>query len=132
MHNNEIDGSKTLEEIEEVVWGEPQMSSNLVLTAHALRKKPLKDFTAGDLRLMIGQQLSLEHLVPIALDVLGADPFVCGNSYRGDLLEHVLKIPSSFWESNTALYYRLDEIVTDAQSTIESVKPLLDSYKRPY
>ena len=40
-----------------------------------------------------------------------------------------LKISSSFRESNTALYYRLDEIVTDAQSTIESVKPVLDSYK---
>lgn len=130
MSNDGIDRSKTLEEIEGKVWGQPQINSNLVLTAHGLRKKPLKDFTAGDLRLMIGQQLSLGQLVPIALDVLGADPFVCGTFYKGDLLEHVLKLPSSFWESNTDLHYRLDEIVIDAQSTIDILKPILDSYKR--
>ncbi len=45
---------KTLEELEGVVWDEPDSASHLVTTCHALRRKPLGDFSVEDLRIMIG------------------------------------------------------------------------------
>lgn len=126
---SDIDQSKTLEEIEGVFWEEPQINTSLVLRCHRLRKTPLKDFSVNDLRVMIGQQLSLEYLVPIAFCILALNPFVEGK-YQGDLLSTVLQIPQSFWELNTDLYYQLDSIVIDAKSTIDLILPLLNSYKR--
>lgn len=79
-----------LDDLEHTDWGPPIFGSYLVTRCHALRKKPLKDFTAEDLRLMIGQSVSLGYLVPLALDRLEADPLCAGECHAGDLLVAVL------------------------------------------
>jgi hypothetical protein len=40
----------TIEILENEVWPEPDFRSGLVLTAHALRKKPIDELTPNDLR----------------------------------------------------------------------------------
>lgn len=67
-------GSATLEALENDVWEPPEFASNLVTTLHRLRKKPLDQFTTEDLRIQIGQGLSLPYLMPLALDSLEIDP----------------------------------------------------------
>ena len=57
---------KTLDELEGVAWGEPTFDSYLVTTCHRLRTKPVDEFSVEDLRIMIGQQIGLPHLVPLA------------------------------------------------------------------
>ena len=61
---------KTLEQIEKEYWPEPNDDSYLVTTCHLLRKKPVADFEIEDLRILISQNISLNVLVPIALDKL--------------------------------------------------------------
>lgn len=78
---------KNLDQLEGTTWGEPQYGSSLVRTCHALRTKPVDEFTAEDLRIMIGQGIGLPHLVPRALEVLAADPLAAGRYYPGDLLQ---------------------------------------------
>jgi CDI immunity proteins len=102
-----IDLSKTLDELEGVEWGEPTFHSALVIECHRLRKVPLKEFTVGNLRVLIGQKISLEYLVPLALQKLGENPFVMGNFYQGDLLVNVLGIPNEFWTQHQELYWQL-------------------------
>lgn len=51
------DLNKTLDELEGETWGEPEFNSSLVIRCDELRRKPLKDFSVEDLRLMIGQVL---------------------------------------------------------------------------
>jgi len=80
----------TLEQIEGEVWPEPSFDSHLVTTCHALRKKPIDQFTVEDLRIMIGQNFGVEHLFPYALKVLRSNPLVAGDFYEGDLLKSVL------------------------------------------
>jgi hypothetical protein len=80
------DRSKTLDELEGVVWGPPTFDSTLVVTCHQLRTRPLCDFTAEDLRIMLGQKISVPLLLPLAIELLRRDPFTAGNYYPGDLL----------------------------------------------
>lgn len=92
-----MDKSKTLEELEGDVWGDPEFDSALVQTCHGLRKKPLAKFTVEDLRVMILQHESLESLVPLALEVLEVDPLAAGDYCPGDLLHAVATLPRTFW-----------------------------------
>jgi len=81
---------KTLDQLECVVWGEPTHDSHLVTTCHRLRTKPIDEFGVEDLRIMIGQQISLPHLVPLAVAALERDPLAEGDDYPGDLLANVI------------------------------------------
>lgn len=127
-----FDLNKTLEELEGEIWGEPSFHSSLVIRCHDLRRKPLKDFSIADLRIMIGQKFSLKYLVPIALTLLTDNPFAEGDFYKGDLLECILKIEQSFWDRNPNIYYALDSIIIDVKSTIDTLLPLVNIYKSPY
>jgi CDI immunity proteins len=91
--------SRTLVDIEGVDWGKPTFDSNLVVTCHGLRHKPLGTFTVEDLRIMIGQKISLPILVPMALRRLQEDPLAEGLFYSGDLLRSLLGIDEAFWQS---------------------------------
>lgn len=122
----------SLTELEEHDWGPPTYSSSLVQSVHRLRDVPLKDLTAGDLRLLIGQKISLPYLVPCAIDALQADPFVEGTFFPGDLLKAVLEISTDFWSNYADLFQRtlqiarmladrneFDEILNDVRQSVQ-------------
>ena len=81
---------KTLDELENVVWGPPPFDSHLVITCCRLRTKPIDEFTVEDLRIMIGQKISLQHLIPLAVSVVESEPLAQGSYFPGDLLANVL------------------------------------------
>ncbi len=90
---------KTLTQLEGEDWGEPDYPSYVVTNSHRLRHKPLREFTAEDLRFMLGQQISLPVLMPMALDVLElVAPFAGGDPNRGTLLYSSLKVDKRFWQ----------------------------------
>lgn len=67
----EFDTSKTLDELEGTKTGEPEYKSSLVVEAHRLRKTPLIDWTDRNLTRMVFQKMSLNYLVPLAINRLG-------------------------------------------------------------
>ena len=81
---------KTLDHLEDVVTGEPTYDSYLVTTCHRLRTKPIDEFSVEDLRIMIGQQIGLPYLMPLAVAALERDPLAEGDYYPGDLLANVI------------------------------------------
>jgi CDI immunity proteins len=125
MENFDI--SKTLDELEGIESGEPTFHSALVIECTRLRKVPLAEFTAGNLRIMIGQKTSLEYLLPLALEKLSENPFVMGNFYRGDLLVNVLRVSNEFWEQHQDLYWQLIELTPE----IEGLKETIDEEMMP-
>lgn len=127
-----IDEQKSLQELENDDWGEPTFDSYVVRTAHQARRIPLHELTNEHLRLLIGQKISLEYLVPIALRRLKENPFLAGDYYEGDVLENVLKIPQDFWQRHPELHFELDGIVLDIQSFFEYLIPSLNEYQPPY
>jgi hypothetical protein len=113
---------QTLDQLEGVDWGEPTYPSYVVTNSHGLRKKPLRDFTQEDLRFMLGQQISLSILMPMALDILEAEPWAAGDMYPGALLNMALRVDVKFWREHPHLWYRLSGVSAD----IDSMVSLLD------
>lgn len=127
MKGNSINFS--LEELEGgKILSVPEDSSYLVRTANELRKKKLMDFEIEDLRLMIGQNISLNYLLPLAIDVLNKDILAEGDFYPGDLLKNVLDVDESVWKVNNQLFRKIKELVLNnidrinEAETIDSVK----------
>ena len=50
--------------------------------------------------MLLGQDIGLQYLVPIALDMLEEDPWTAGMHFDGDLLLNVLRISSGYWSAN--------------------------------
>ena len=117
-----FDRSKTLQEVEQHDWGEPTYHSSSVTTSHSLRRKPLNQFTVEDLRIMIGQQISLLILVPLALERLEDDPPAEGDYYRGDLLAMVLKIEEKFWTAFPTFLQRFRKVINRVRNMLPSLE----------
>ena len=115
---------KNLSELERDVWAAPDFDSHVVTECHRLRFVALKDFTIEDLRLMIGQDIGLEYLVPLALQHLEANPFAEGNFYPGDLLKNVTGVRRNFWIGHPDLRLRMVPIVNSA---LLRIGPALDT-----
>lgn len=110
---------QTLTQLEGEDWGEPQWQSWVVTNSHHLRHKPLREFTAEDLRFMLGQQISLPVLMPMALDVLEAEPFAGDNP--GSLLHSALSVDTRFWRDHPELWQRLRAVVVELDSFREFI-----------
>jgi hypothetical protein len=118
----DFDRTKSLEELEGDVWGEPEFKSGLVTTCHALRRKPLCEFTPENLRIMIGQSIGLHFLAPLALEVLAQNPLIETDFAPGVLLKYVLEVDPVFWQERKDLWWRACEVVED----IKELKKRLD------
>lgn len=106
-----IETTKTLDELEGIIWGPPTFGSHLVTTCHGLRTKLIQDFTIEDLRIMIGQKIGLDYLTPLALARLEENPWAEGNYYEGDLLHNVLELGAPFWQGHPEWKDQLDKIL---------------------
>jgi hypothetical protein len=123
----------TIEEIEGDRWPEPEASSTfLVSRCHALRRKPLSEFTVEDMRIMLGQQVSVPVLLPFAVEVLVRDPLAEGDYYPGDLLSAVLRLPDSAWSDLGSERQRLAEVLTalvaSTDALDEEVRNLISTF----
>jgi hypothetical protein len=114
MLSDVVDKKKPIEELEGDRWPDPPPdSTNLVRTVHALRRRPIKDLNAHDLRHLIGQDIGLQWLMPVALDFLRetAPRESTTGWYDDDLLTAVLTRKASLWRSRPEFARHLDETV---------------------
>jgi hypothetical protein len=116
----EIDRRKSLQELENESWGEPAYDSYLVTTVHRLRRKPLREYTVEDLRIMIGQQIGLTYLIPLALERLAENPLASGDFYNGDLLQMVRSVDSGYWQQHKEQWRAVEEILVEWEALKEA------------
>lgn len=113
----------SLEQIEGDVWAQPSSeATQLIRTVHRLRSKPVGSLEAEDLRIMIGQNVGVDTLVPLALTRLRQKPLLEGDFYPGDVLAAVLRIDNSYWQAHPAYLQKVNEII----SSIDNPGPPLD------
>ena len=113
---------KTLEHLEKDKWKSNESDSALVRRIGQLRKIPLDDFSTEDLRLMIGQQFSLNYLIPLALETLAKELFAEGDMFEGDLLKNVLNVNTEFWIGNKGYWQKLDGLLAERKQELEDHK----------
>lgn len=102
--------SKSLRELGVARGVAPGFDSRLVQRCEALYGKPLGELSVEDLRLLIGQNIGLEFLVPLAVERLRENPFVGGDYYPGDLLHSVLNIHPTYWDQHPEQYWDVYEV----------------------
>lgn len=110
----------TLEQLEGTRWGEPTYPSYLVTECHRLRRVPLRELTIENLRILIGQNIGLQFLMPLAVAKLNDDPLAEGMHHPGDLLCAVLRVDPKFWVGNKAMR---TEVEAAAQKAMQAIDP---------
>ncbi|WP_342572631.1 contact-dependent growth inhibition system immunity protein [Paenibacillus sp. FSL R5-0749] len=125
----QIDLANNLEELEGEYWSEPNFVSSLVIQVHNLRKKPLRDLNDEDLRLLIGQRMSLTFLLPLALERLIQNPLRSGELYTGDLFCSVLKVGKEYWKEHKELKNEVDEVIRAYEEARETLEEHISKYR---
>ncbi|NEA66455.1 contact-dependent growth inhibition system immunity protein [Streptomyces sp. SID12488] len=104
---------RSLEALERDHWPDPPAgATRLVVSAHALRRRPIGELTVEDLRLLIRQDVGLPYLLPMAVKVLRDNPMAEGDMYAGDLLSAVITRSPAAWAGSAELRRELRVIVS--------------------
>jgi hypothetical protein len=114
--------TKTLNTLEKRKRNSSNLDSRLIIRLTELQDTPLNTFSTEDLRIMIGQQLSLNYLVPLAIEVLSINLFAEGDLFEGDLLKNVLSIETEFWNANKNYWSQVNELIKNRRGEITSLK----------
>lgn len=111
----------TLEELlnKQVHWMKKEEDSYLIVTCNNLHKKALSEFTIEDLRILIGQNIGLVFLIPMALKELGKNILAEGDFYPGDLLKSVLRSDSKFWKRDQQKWKVVVELYSSKRQFIQ-------------
>ena len=108
----------------------PPFKSGLITNIHKIRNKKIKDFSVEDLRICIGQNIALEHLIPIAISRLKTNILAEGDYYEGDLLKAVVSRNAAFWKKSKPLWDQVNKLLDQRKGFIfssELDKDLKDS-----
>jgi len=86
--------------------------------------------TIENIRLLIGQDISAEILVPMALDILQDEPLAMGDFYPGDLLVSVLRLPASFWNQHPEMKQRLETQILEGHDALEPDRMVMEALRQ--
>ena len=129
------ESERTLDTVDPPAWGPaPRDATPLITRCHELRTKPLRDFTVEDLRIMIEQQVALNHLVWRALDGLRSHSLV-DDDYPADLLASVLRVDSAYWEHSPDYDLELHNLAEGARERsklVPELRELIEAFNRDH
>ncbi len=96
-----------------------------------MRRRPIGELTVEDLRLLIGQDIALPYLLPLALEVLRDNPMAEGDMYEGDLLSAVLTRNSAVWTESSGLGRELRLIVAELTDLPPDLQQKVERFLTP-
>ncbi|MFD7281914.1 contact-dependent growth inhibition system immunity protein [Streptomyces sp. NPDC059862] len=109
---------RTLDELDPPRWASPAAdATRLVRTVHELRRVPLGELSAADLRTLLSQQVALPYVLPLAVRLLIEEPLLDACFYEGDLLLAAVNAPASAWTLLPELGARLRAVITTLPET---------------
>jgi hypothetical protein len=99
-----IDRSKSLEQLDGQDWGDPETAETpMISRVLALRRKPLRELTDGELRLAVGQKVGFPIILELAIERLRADPLIEGDYHPGDFLAALVRVDEEVWDGRDDL-----------------------------
>ena len=96
------------------------MATDLIEKVNQIRKKKLSEYSIEDLRLCIRQNISLDHLIPIAIEHLEKDIFVEGDLFEGDLLKSILDSDTAYWKTHLEQWNLIKKLYLKSKDTFDS------------
>ena len=96
-----------------------------------MRRRPIGELTVEDMRLLIGQDRGLPHLLPLVLEVLRENPMAEGHMYEGDLLSAVLTRNPSVWAEFSELGRELRVIVSKLAGLSPDLQQKVERFLAP-
>ena len=124
------DRNKSLEELEADYRTKSGFDSGLVTISESLFQKPLSEFTVENLRILIGQNIGLKFLIPIAIEHLEENLFVQGDYYPGDLLWSVLSIEPDYWNEYPENYWKIRELTGGLSSIFSKLNTAIKKFEQ--
>lgn len=110
---------KSVEELENDFWKDVDFPTDLVKRCFLYRKIPIGELTPEQLRTLIGQNIGLEFLIPIALKFLDRDILLDAELYEGDLLNTVLDVDQRFLKKHNDIFKDIQRLVSKEKVSIE-------------
>ena len=111
--------AKSIEQLESDYWKDIKFPSELVKKCFDFRKIPIKNLSIGQVRLLLGQKIGVEYLLPKAVNFLRVDILAEGDYYPGDLLTFILGLNESDWNGNRELQQELESLLAANKSKLE-------------
>lgn len=119
--------SRSLEKLDGENWGEPDTAPTpMVAKCLQLRRTPLRELGHADLRLLISQQIGLQHLVPEALELIRENTLLQAEFYPGDLLCALLHVDRGYWSRNPV---QMSWLASLARSGIDRHRTIVGDYE---
>lgn len=114
--------SRSIAELEGIEWEPPEAgASRVIRRCHEIRRKALSSLTATDLRLVIGQDIGLPFVMPLALNIVEKDPLIETEHYKGDLLVAVLNASAQFLHERPDLVARIKKVLESLPSALDAL-----------
>lgn len=126
------DLNRSIEELENDFWGEPEFGSYVVRTCHQARKKPIRLLSAEEIRCLTGQKIGLRYLLPVAVDLLQHDPLMDVTYFEGDLLLTLLRLDAADWEQNPDARERFRTILQSNRPQIAACSDIPEKLLEQY
>lgn len=112
-----IDRSKSLQELEGADWGDPETAETTMIgRVLALRRRPLKDLSNGEVRLAITQQVGFPFVLELAIERLRPDPLLEADFYPGDVLAALVRLDEQDWAGRNDLREALAKLFRQAMT----------------
>lgn len=123
--------NKSLEELENSFWEHNDFDSYVVQTVQAARKKPLRELSNEEIRVLTGQRIGLKYILPLAVATLKNEPLTEIRFFEGDLLECVLRLSPVDWNDNPDELRQFGSIIrTNRTSFHGEFADMADSFLR--
>ena len=122
----------SIEELEGLRWPDPPSDgTSLVRSVHALRKRPLGALSAEDMGRLIGQDVGLPWILPLALDRLRESAPQEADSVwlDDDLLTAVVTRRPEVWRDRPELARHLDETIGMLPELSPYLRPDVDAFR---
>ena len=123
-----IDDPRSLNELMKLEPSPPPYVTPMVEQIEIAYATPLKNLSVDQVRLLVGQQIGLEFVMPRALYELSKNPLVDASYYQGDLLNACLSVDREFWMEHEGHWYDLNTIFEALRETMKDIEKQSESF----
>ncbi|MEU7470709.1 contact-dependent growth inhibition system immunity protein [Streptomyces sp. NPDC044984] len=132
MLSDIADKTHSIEELEGVRWPDPPSdTTSLVRSVHALRKRPVGELSTEETHRLIGQDIGVRRLLPMALEHLrvAAQQEAVSVWLDDDLLSAVVTREGEMWRRRPELARHLDTTIRMLPELSPYVQPEVDAFR---